>query len=539
VSVIRGENAILSWQVDGFFQPVACMESCNLTTTTEISETSTVGTGITRTYRGNRNSWKVSCQGVCSFDENHPHTKLRVLQQSMTPMPIMWQATDTVGNIETYSGLVIITSLSNDANASDFYLYQLEATGIGAYTVSDVPTDPNEACQDAWIYYTGIGTEKNVITIAGLVGKSIAGRLYRDGIEYRPSGTNHDGLGTPVGKQFKFEAALGRVTFDANMVGIAVNEPIDIPYNLCSAVVGCNIAATSVHVTFEDDNHFHITYTPMDNGAVSVPEGATVRYSTNGGATWTDASITYTPATNYSLIIVDDTLSGTGSYIFEVTPQCNGVSGTAGTGGYNACTAVGTITHSMPDAYAPVPYTDTITLTGTAPFTLTDIVKPAWLTIAVSGNNINFSGTPAVSDVGTGVAVSFTVHNCGSASTSFSDTIDVIDAEGNGTIHNNISSGSGILVEDVILVGYGVMTPYTTFPVAQSGSGTFSTPYGTASGTITVRFNTNSLPGSISMAITINGTLMENNTHAPAGIIINSTNTYTFHTGDVVVITIT
>lgn len=80
----------------------------------------------------------------------------------------------------------------------------------------------------------------------------------------------------------------------------------------------------------------------------------------------------------------------------------------------------------LPDATVGVPYSASLFVDGTIPFILSAIVKPSWMTIGVSGNNINFSGMPVSGDTGTDIEVSFMVTNCGGAK-SFSDTIDVIE----------------------------------------------------------------------------------------------------------------
>jgi hypothetical protein len=71
-----------------------------------------------------------------------------------------------------------------------------------------------------------------------------------------------------------------------------------------------------------------------------------------------------------------------------------------------------------------------IPFTGTAPFTLTDIVKPDWMTIVYVDidNLVRFTGTPDSGDIGTGITVSFTVNNCSDSTYDFSDTIDVLSA---------------------------------------------------------------------------------------------------------------
>lgn len=344
MSVIKGENAILYWKVDGFYRPIACMESCNVTTNTELSETSTVQTGIYRTYRGNRNTWTVSAQGLCSFDTNHPHVKLRLLQQSMTAVPISFTATDDNDITETFSGNVLITTLPTDSAAGDFYTYSIEAVGTGEYIISDIPIDPNECCQDAWEYYTANGTENFSITLAGLKGRTIAGRLYRDGIEYRPSGVDHDGTGIPAGKQFKFEIAIGKISFDSNIIPLAFGEQVDIPFNFCgggSLTCGIVIDEVNAEPDITDGNKFHITFVPTIDNMPIAPDDVKVRYSTDDGATWLiPDSITYMPEMDYQLVIINDALAIDEDYLFEVTPVCNEMDGQPGTGFYNAATCV-------------------------------------------------------------------------------------------------------------------------------------------------------------------------------------------------------
>lgn len=74
------------------------------------------------------------------------------------------------------------------------------------------------------------------------------------------------------------------------------------------------------------------------------------------------------------------------------------------------CTAAYIISGgTLPNAVTGSAYTHTITLGGTAPFTLQNISKPSWLTLTVSGNQIQFTGTPITAGT---VAVTFDIHNC-------------------------------------------------------------------------------------------------------------------------------
>lgn len=96
----------------------------------------------------------------------------------------------------------------------------------------------------------------------------------------------------------------------------------------------------------------------------------------------------------------------------------------------------------LPDAVELVPYNYVLNLTGTAPFNVTNIVKPSWMSIAVVGSTVEITGTPGVSDSGTGITVSFDLDNCSGGNTdSYSDVIDVFNAVANGafTITNDAS----------------------------------------------------------------------------------------------------
>jgi hypothetical protein len=82
---------------------------------------------------------------------------------------------------------------------------------------------------------------------------------------------------------------------------------------------------------------------------------------------------------------------------------------------------------TFPDAEVDEEYDFDITLLGTAPFSLSNVVKPSWMTIEVVGSTIHVGGTPAQANAGTAIPVSFTVSNCsGNNDVDVSDTIDVL-----------------------------------------------------------------------------------------------------------------
>lgn len=77
----------------------------------------------------------------------------------------------------------------------------------------------------------------------------------------------------------------------------------------------------------------------------------------------------------------------------------------------NTCIPIQVPSFVLPDANVGVYYLFTVPITGTNPITLSNIVAPSWLTISVSNNVLQYSGTPSTGDVGTGINTSFNISN--------------------------------------------------------------------------------------------------------------------------------
>jgi hypothetical protein len=91
-----------------------------------------------------------------------------------------------------------------------------------------------------------------------------------------------------------------------------------------------------------------------------------------------------------------------------------------------ACTAVEIAEGTLPLAASGIPYSYSLSLMGTAPFTLGAVTKPSWMTIAIVGSTLEFTGTPSDGDAGTGITVSVEVNNCTAGTATFSGTVDVV-----------------------------------------------------------------------------------------------------------------
>ncbi|MDF2381326.1 hypothetical protein JMG10_07610 [Nostoc ellipsosporum NOK] len=63
----------------------------------------------------------------------------------------------------------------------------------------------------------------------------------------------------------------------------------------------------------------------------------------------------------------------------------------------------------LPDAIIGQPYEFSFDLEGSEPFTIENVIKPTWMTIAITGNTVSFSGTPTEE---LEANISFTIYNC-------------------------------------------------------------------------------------------------------------------------------
>ena len=109
-----------------------------------------------------------------------------------------------------------------------------------------------------------------------------------------------------------------------------------------------------------------------------------------------------------------------GEIAFQSVTQCfNGSSP-------SVCTAISVSLYNFPDAVAGQPYSYSIPLSGTTPITIISQSIPGWMSAAITGNDLIFSGTPALADVTLSASISVVISNACSQLT-ISDNIEVLD----------------------------------------------------------------------------------------------------------------
>lgn len=137
---------------------------------------------------------------------------------------------------------------------------------------------------------------------------------------------------------------------------------------------------------------------------------------------------------------------------------------------------------SLPNGTEGQAYSYSFSLNGSEPFSISNVTKPSWLSISISGSTVNFGGTPPVGSAGTGITISFDINNaCGTVS--FSDSINVVPIANPVTINwhrTGIAGGTlriyqnGVLIVQASSVSSGSATVNANDNMQATMSGAFN-----------------------------------------------------------------
>lgn len=152
------------------------------------------------------------------------------------------------------------------------------------------------------------------------------------------------------------------------------------------------------------------------------------------------------------------------------------------------------VSGSLPDSINGQPYGQILAITGTPPFVITNVTKPAWMNITNSGNAITFSGVSNVEGVQT---VEFDITNCGGTVT-YSDTVNILPSATTFTIQNQVP---GALITNLQNLNFVATSGLIYPPPFQTLTGVHDVYAGTPIITVTIgpfpftiRFFINSIP---------------------------------------------
>jgi hypothetical protein len=141
--IIHGQDVYFYVTAEGGdIMPICCARTASLTTASDIGETSTLGTGTWKTFKGLKNSFTISAGGLISFDMNYSIAKLRQKQVALAPINFVFFGTDAAGAMERYSGNFIVTSISTPTSYNGSWEYSVDGQGTGELTIDINPNVP-------------------------------------------------------------------------------------------------------------------------------------------------------------------------------------------------------------------------------------------------------------------------------------------------------------------------------------------------------------------------------------------------------------
>ena len=245
-----------------------------------------------------------------------------------------------------------------------------------------------------------------------------------------------------------------------------ISDAADADYRSESASVGdvsCNGVVSDVNIVI-DGSDATITWT-------GTGDIFNYSYSLDGGA-----------AIEVDGTEIDLTGLSNGAHSISITPNCACSSGAAVVTDFNIdveCVAPSMVEDPLPDGHVGVPYGLSLDIDGTAPFTISDIVCPDWMTIEIVGPGVLFSGTPASDDVFPDLTVSFTITNdCGTFD--YSSEVSVVASSGSDVsicVHPNLESvGEQLFIQvtadspvpGAVTANITVHTQYETYTTTRS-----------------------------------------------------------------------
>lgn len=147
---VKGNDIIVFIKQGDDYLPVACSTSCEITSTADLIETTTLTTGYWKEYDYQSASWQVTVDGVIIIDDEVTKLSLiPLLNLQHQFLSALFQCTISDGtNIKIFSGTVLIPSITFSGGVDDFGRHQETFQGSGTPVVSDFVGSPGGGGED-------------------------------------------------------------------------------------------------------------------------------------------------------------------------------------------------------------------------------------------------------------------------------------------------------------------------------------------------------------------------------------------------------
>jgi hypothetical protein len=194
------------------YYPFACLQEVSLSVSTELIPTTTVDSGIYRTFEPRLSEWKISASGVLVLRDlidsyNFPlESILYQIRRDGYDIRLLW--TDTSGYVRQIEGHVFIPESTFTGTAGQIGKWSIEMQGSGALTIDGAVTiNPGNVQR---IEQEAAGGS-NFIQNALWVGRSIKW------IDREDSSCKIITAGTPTGREVLYDSSTGKFTFSSTL----------------------------------------------------------------------------------------------------------------------------------------------------------------------------------------------------------------------------------------------------------------------------------------------------------------------------------
>lgn len=228
---VWGSDAIVSLKVAEEYYPVFCATDMLLTVRQDVVLATSASTGIYRLKRlRGLTEWSVTVSGLTKLDNTDGQISFFYLVQELvrgSELDIRIEFTDDEDNDQTLSGTVIIPEMSISGPAEDWSQANITFEGTGGFSMEPVPPPAETECEVQDTIYTTLAegavyVENALLQEEGVVIITVA----RSGITLSESEVD------PIGMEFRFDDATGRIYVDAENPGNPGGEEFVIVYKI-------------------------------------------------------------------------------------------------------------------------------------------------------------------------------------------------------------------------------------------------------------------------------------------------------------------
>ena len=228
MAAIQGKDFIL-WLFDnGVYYPIACNKSVTLTTTLDLLNAVTAGSGKWKVFVPDLLGFAIAADGITALGVDWSIPRLRAeIQFNRVTLLFSFVGTDNAGNTVTYSGNIFAAQIDEAGTINEFATYTLTAQGSGELTIDYTPFDPDPNTGGGVNVFNADAAEGQTQFVSATLKNKKILLVFNDGLEYRAINAAPD----PSRKEVQYIADDGSGNGVLNFpIGLTAGQMVDVLY---------------------------------------------------------------------------------------------------------------------------------------------------------------------------------------------------------------------------------------------------------------------------------------------------------------------